>query len=109
MSSSHQPRGCRIGPARDISTAIVPRGVCSMIKRLALTFAACLCLLAQTERGNITGVVTDSTGAAVPGAAVTITHRATNTTVRLSTTNAGEYNAAALNPGDYSIEVVAQG
>ncbi len=32
-----------------------------------------LVVLAQTERGSISGVVTDSTGAVVPGATVTLT------------------------------------
>jgi hypothetical protein len=79
------------------------------VKHLLAVFLTSACLLAQTERGNITGVVTDSTGAAVPGAVVAITHRATNTTVRLTTTTAGEYNAAALAPGEYGVEVTAQG
>src|SRR5215831_13863767 len=80
-----------------------------MTKRLGLALLICCGLRAQTERGNITGVVTDSTGAAVPGASVVVTHRATNTSVKLTTTTAGEYNAAALNPGEYAIEVTAEG
>src|SRR3954470_2831459 len=80
-----------------------------MIKRLGLVILACCCLFGQTERGNISGVVSDTSGAAVPAAQVVITHKATNTTVKLSTTNAGEYNAAALNPGEYALEGTAQG
>src|SRR5436190_23412568 len=63
----------------------------------------------QTERGNITGAVTDSTGAAVPGAAVIITHTATNQSVTVTTTNAGDYNGANLPPGDYRVEFSATG
>jgi hypothetical protein len=81
-----------------------------MVKRLGLVaLAVCGLLTAQTERGNIAGLVTDSSGAAVPGAQVVITHRATNTTVKLMTASTGEYNAAGLNPGDYAVEVTAQG
>src|SRR5262245_17996488 len=63
----------------------------------------------QTERGNITGAVTDSTGAAVPGAAVTITNLATNQSVTVTTTSAGDYNGANLPPGDYRLEFAATG
>jgi hypothetical protein len=80
-----------------------------MIRGLTIALAACCCALAQTERGNITGLVTDSSGAAVPAAQVVVTHKATNTAVRLATTSSGEFNAAALSPGDYAIEVTAEG
>jgi len=66
-------------------------------------------LFAQSERGNITGVVTDSSGAVVPNVAVTITNTATNVPERVITTSAGEYNAANLVPGVYRIEVAASG
>src|SRR5579871_4123696 len=74
---------------------------------LTLCFSAAL--LAQSERGNINGVVTDSSGAAVPNQPVTITNTATNTAERVSTTTSGEYNAANLPPGDYRVEVDAPG
>ncbi|MBL8215630.1 MAG: TonB-dependent receptor [Bryobacterales bacterium] len=64
---------------------------------------------AQSERGNITGIVSDPSGAAVAGATLTITQRDTNATVTLTSTAAGEYNAANLLPGGYRMEITASG
>lgn len=81
-----------------------------MKRRLAATFLSLsLALQAQTERGNITGVVSDPSGAAIAGALVTITNRATNSGATLPTTTAGAYNAPNLSPGDYRIEISAAG
>jgi hypothetical protein len=66
-------------------------------------------LWAQTERGNITGAVTDSTAAAVAGAGITITNTATNQATNVTTTSAGDYNAPNLPPGVYRVEVSAPG
>lgn len=66
-------------------------------------------LFAQTERGNITGNVTDSSAAAVPMATVVITNAATNQGTTVVTTSAGDYNAPNLVPGNYRIEVSAPG
>jgi len=53
------------------------------MKRLIAVLSTAVCLLAQSERGDITGGVSDSTSAAVPNASVVIRHRATNIAVRL--------------------------
>src|SRR5579863_5926603 len=59
--------------------------------------------------GDVTGIVTDPSGAAVPNAAVTLTSVDTNTS-RKSTTNAeGNYQFAFVAPGDYKITVSANG
>jgi hypothetical protein len=55
---------------------------------------ACLLLLAaglaaQTATGEITGTVTDSTGAVVPGATVTVTNLTTNARRSVQTNTAG--------------------
>ena len=68
------------------------------------------CLLwAQTERGNITGLISDPTGARLAGASLVITNRATNTSIAVSTTGTGEYNAPNLAPGVYRVEISAPG
>jgi hypothetical protein len=80
------------------------------MKRLVCVFSfALISAFGQSERGNITGVVTDSTGAPIPCAPVAITNQATNTVERVTTTNTDEYNAPNLSPGTYRIEVTVQG
>jgi hypothetical protein len=78
-------------------------------RKVSLALAIAFTAFAQTERGNITGQITDSTGAAVPGATVIITNAATNISATFTTTNAGDYNAASLSPGTYRVEVTASG
>jgi hypothetical protein len=53
--------------------------------------------------GTILGTVTDSTGAMVPNANVTVTNTATGAKVRMTTSSAGDYQASSLNPGSYSV------
>jgi hypothetical protein len=66
-------------------------------------------LCAQIDNGNITGRVTDPTGAVVAGAQVTVTQTDMNFET-ISTTNAeGIYWARELRPGPYRVAVVAQG
>ena len=77
----------------------------TMFRKVLLSLLTATTLLAQTERGNITGVVSDQTGAAVAGAQVMITNVATNTTLNVPTTSAGEYNAPSLTPGEYRSEI----
>src|SRR4029077_16562134 len=51
------------------------------------------------DRGIITGLVTDKSGAAVPSATVTITNEATGVNTGVSTTSAGTYNTPPLSLG----------
>ena len=75
----------------------------------SLMFAmAVLSSSAQTSGvGNISGVVTDSTGATVPNATVVVTNTDTGIVRSLITNGDGAYNATFLQPGHY--EVVAGG
>jgi outer membrane receptor protein involved in Fe transport len=58
---------------------------------------------AQTTTGSIAGRVTDSVGAIIPGADVTITNVDKGLETRLTTNGAGEYTALALPPGQYTV------
>ncbi|MDX2269066.1 MAG: TonB-dependent receptor [Bryobacter sp.] len=84
------------------------------MKRLRFhVFAAILFLLAAPSFaqnfGEITGTVTDSSGAAIAGAEITLTNLATNQVRTLSTTSAGTYTVPFVTPGQYKIEVKASG
>ncbi|MBM3784262.1 MAG: TonB-dependent receptor [Acidobacteria bacterium] len=79
------------------------------MKKLFALFACAFSVFAQSERGNITGIVADPSGAAVPAAEIAVVHTATNTITRTASSAAGEYNVANLFPGVYRLEVSASG
>ncbi|HTC77710.1 MAG TPA: carboxypeptidase-like regulatory domain-containing protein, partial [Terriglobales bacterium] len=68
----------------------------------AIFLLACA-LQAQTFRGGIEGTVTDSTGAAVAGAQVTVSNPATGLTRPATTGDQGYYFFNELPLGDYSV------
>src|SRR5215471_5801721 len=75
----------------------------------ALTLLAAAPTPGQTFRGTILGVVTDSSGAAVPGATVTIKNVDTGLTRTVTTTDDGSYSAPELPIGNYSVTVEKSG
>src|SRR5438128_4798291 len=64
---------------------------------------------AQGTTGSISGFVTDETGAALPGATVTIRDADTDQKRVLVADGAGRYRAQQLAPGDYEVTVELQG
>jgi len=77
--------------------------------RALLSTLLAVTLFAQGERANVTGTVTDSSGATIPDAAVAIRNTATNVTTRSTTNNAGLYYLTNLQPGEYEISISKQG
>jgi len=65
-----------------------------------------LSMTAQTQ-GRISGQVTDSSGAVIVGAKVTIENRGTQVRRVLNTNSSGDYVAPGIEPGVYSISVEA--
>ncbi len=59
--------------------------------------------------GSIQGIITDATGAVIPGATVTATNAATGVKTERQTTGAGLYVLSPLAPGEYKISVMATG
>jgi hypothetical protein len=68
-----------------------------------------LYMRAQTTSGTITGIVTDTTGAVVPGASVQLTEQATNVAQVSKSSAEGTFAFADVEPGTYSIAVQAKG
>src|ERR1041385_5728695 len=63
----------------------------------------------QIDRGTIQGVVTDPSGAVIPGAKVKVTQIDTLSTIELSTNSDGLYIAPNLPAGNYRVTIEASG
>src|SRR5882724_7669887 len=77
------------------------------MRKILVLFLGATLLFAQSERANLTGTVSDPTGAPVAGVTVSVIHLATNTTATVMTTAGGDYNASNLSPGLYRVEISA--
>ena len=66
-------------------------------------------LFGQTDTGVITGLVTDSAGALVAGAAVTITGQDTHLQYRVTSNDSGLFTSPGLRTGRYRITVEKDG
>ncbi len=78
---------------------------------LAVFFAlvvAAVRMPAQTF-GQITGQITDSSGAAVPDAAITLRNVATDAIRQTVSTASGDYSFPSLPPGTYNVQAEKQG
>jgi hypothetical protein len=80
--------------------------VCAL---LTLSLALSPALTAQSITGSITGIVTDPSGAAIPGASVEIVNLDTNIRTTVASDPSGNYTATLLPRGQYRMEVTAPG
>ena len=78
--------------------------VLALLASMPPAFAA-----AQVTTGTLSGIVTDQSGGAVPGATVSVRNVDTNVTRALTTDGDGRYRAQALEPGTYEVTVELQG
>ncbi len=85
----------------------------SLFAALLLTVAVVIAIpvasFAQTFRGGINGIVTDPSGAVVPGAAVEAVDTATGASHKTVTSSAGEYSFQDLPLGNYTVTVTGSG
>ena len=89
---------------------------CASRTRVLLCFLALLSFLcagqgvqAQSSNGQVTGLVTDSTGAAVEGARVNATNVATGVDYTTTTNSSGVYVLPQLVPGPYKVSLKKEG
>src|SRR5450631_4751018 len=85
-------------------------GVWTLVWMFAATLVIVSPRFAQGQgggTGTILGTVTDSSGAVVPNAKVTVKNTGTNLVFSTATSSAGDYSAPSLNPGPYIVTVEA--
>src|SRR3989475_7322338 len=63
----------------------------------------------QTVGASVQGIISDATGAVLPGANVTVKNSGTGATVELVSDERGRYLAPLLQPGEYEIQVSLPG
>jgi hypothetical protein len=92
----------------------------SMVSKRMVVFVMCLCCLiiastasatfAQSaSTGTVTGIVKDSTGAAVAGATVTLTDTTTKDTRTTTANDGGTYFFANVVPGTFNVTIKKEG
>ncbi|MCX6611370.1 MAG: TonB-dependent receptor, partial [Acidobacteria bacterium] len=77
-----------------------------LLLSLTLTFLAAF---AQSDRGTITGSISDASGALIPNASVVIVNSATGIKLETKSTATGSFTAPYLSAGIYDITVEVQG
>src|SRR5438034_7220934 len=103
MTSSSPRLPMPVAPVRSSSLVIV------VILALVAVCASPPGLSAQVLYGSLVGNVTDESGAAIPGATVTITHRETGASRDAVTDATGAYRFPTLQSGTYTITVKLTG
>jgi hypothetical protein len=84
------------------------RGSAVILRAFAIALAA-VALIAQTGQGTLTGIVSDPTGAIIPGVGISINNEGTGFTYAAQTNERGIYRVPYLNAGIYTITFESAG
>ena len=89
-----------------MATCFPPPSTVVLVTRVLWVAAllAPVTVAAQSTTATILGTVTDSSGAVLPGVAVTIVNEGTNSQRTVTTDGTGGYEAPLLPPGAYRVE-----
>src|SRR4029077_19640452 len=100
-----------VGTVQSASMSMKMRGLRAFLfgGAMALLLLCGSVTTAQTFRGTILGTVTDSSGAAVSGAKVTVKNIDTGLTREVTTGDDGSYSVPELPIGNYSVTVEKNG
>ncbi len=88
-----------------------PRGLFHIFETLLVICSFSLPVVAvhAQSTGNLQGSVTDSSGAVVPGATISVRDTGTSVARVVKSDAAGNYQVPSLSPGTYDVEVTAPG
>jgi iron complex outermembrane receptor protein len=89
-------------------SVLMSRRLPGILAALAVAFTSAVAL-AQDFSADLTGIVRDSSGGAVPGASVRVVNEATETALDSITDGRGTFETPALPAGEYRVEVSLDG
>ncbi|WP_263357076.1 TonB-dependent receptor [Acidicapsa ligni] len=81
----------------------------TLMLALAVIIFAAVAGHAQSTTSAVNGTVTDTTGAVVAGASISVVNTATGITYHAGSDNVGAYHVTQLPPGTYTMEVTKSG
>jgi hypothetical protein len=84
----------------------VTRAICTAVAIIGLITGLAH---AQTDTGRVTGTVTDTTGAIIPGATVTLTNKDTSAVQTLTSNDQGFFSFAGVPRGNYTVDASKDG
>jgi Carboxypeptidase regulatory-like domain len=102
----------RHGPSPDNGRCMFPGHLRGILLAITAAFALCASALpatAQTNTGEISGIVRDASGGVLPGATVTARHPASGTVVERVTDGEGRFFLPALRIGEWEVTAVLPG
>src|SRR5688572_28537174 len=85
------------------------RSITAVIMFVFLLAFSGVSLFAQTNTGRITGTVTDSSGAVIPGVEITVRNPGTGLNRTAMTNESGTYQVPLLPVGSYEVQVALAG
>src|SRR6266581_4393983 len=83
--------------------------VMSSFRVMFCLFVLSLAAFAQSDRGTMTGTVSDTTGAVIPGASIVATNIETNARYETISTETGNYTLAQMPAGLYQLSAELPG
>jgi outer membrane receptor protein involved in Fe transport len=81
----------------------------SLFSLFCVLFLSATLTFGQTDTGQITGTITDATGAVVAGAKVSVKSASTGLTHEVTSNSSGLYTVSSLRPDTYTVTVQAPG
>jgi hypothetical protein len=86
-----------------------PKSLFSLCALIVLSIGMATGWAQNAATGVISGLVTDQTGGAIPGASVKLTEVSTNSTTNTSTNETGRFTFPTVSPGTYDLTVTKDG
>jgi hypothetical protein len=81
-----------------------------VLNRLWCVMLGCVVVcLAQAPVGSLTGTVHDTSGGVMPGVAITVTNKDTGMQRQIASSAEGQFSAASLPAGTYTVTAAAEG
>jgi hypothetical protein len=93
----------------NLSSSRTGRQIVRILMALCLMAASWTAARAQSGSARVTGTVTDTSGAAIPGATITLTNSDTNAVSKVESSGNGDFTVNALPIGNYRAKVEMTG